>query len=99
MSLLRRDLFPAVTLRYQTGEFRQKSIGSDQQNFSPRRTDRTIQGLAPGPVRATPTSPRYCSPAQTCRACAIAPGPGESGAHYRRVAAGRLQTGPIPSAD
>jgi hypothetical protein len=34
MSLLRRNLFSAVTLRYQAGEFRQERIGSDQQNLS-----------------------------------------------------------------
>src|SRR5271157_3963107 len=36
MSLLRRNLFSAVTLRYQAGEFRQERIGSDQQNLSRR---------------------------------------------------------------
>ena len=34
MRLLHRNLFSAVTLRYQTGELRQESIGSDQQNLS-----------------------------------------------------------------
>ena len=34
MSLLHRNLFSAVTLRYQAGEFRQERIGSDQQNLS-----------------------------------------------------------------
>lgn len=34
MSLLGRDPVSAVTLGYQTGEFRQESVGSDEQNLS-----------------------------------------------------------------
>jgi len=36
VSLRRRDLFPAVALRYQAGEFGQKKIGRNQEHVSRR---------------------------------------------------------------
>jgi hypothetical protein len=65
----------------------------------PMRSAQTMLAPPARRVPVTPTSLPRCNPKQKCPALTIACGRHESAARCYREAEGRLQTGPIPSAD